>query len=157
MRMPPIIQDFLAWRWAPCAALTAGSIAFVGLAVLLIPSQFEAARSAESVSVFDRPASGSQAIYSASLAQGAALAQNAVAPRAAEAVPPRLRAQPIIPAVPQVRGFSPVLARPEPPPAPPEAAPPPAPITPPAPPVPADAVPAPAPPPPEADAPHREN
>ncbi|MEO7033668.1 MAG: hypothetical protein ABI548_07290 [Polyangiaceae bacterium] len=170
MRVPPPIQEFVAWRWAPCAALTAGSLTFVSLAMLLIPSQFGAARGADSVSVFDRPTSGSRSIYSASLVQSASLAQNAVVHRVMEEVPqPRPRAQPVMAAVPQVRGFSPVLERPEPapprpeppppeaaPPPPPEAAPPP-PLTPPAPPLPADGASAPVPPPPEAGAPHRQN
>ena len=151
MRVPPLIKDFLAWRWAPCVALTAGSLLFVCLAVLLIPNQFDAARSADMVSAFDHPASGSRAIYSASLAQGATLTQNAIAQGVAEdATQARLRAQPILPSVPAPRGFSPVIERVDPPAPPPEAAPP-------APPIPADAVPAPAPAPPDPDAPHREN
>jgi hypothetical protein len=155
MRVPLPIKDFLAWRWAPCVALTSGSLAFVGLAVLLIPSQIDAAHSAASVSAFDRPSAGSRALYSASLAQGAALAQNTIAQRAAEDAPatPRGRAQPLPSPAPVARGFSPILARPDPPAPPPE----PAAVTPPAPPIPVDAVPAPPPPPPEPDAPRREN
>ncbi|MEO8901311.1 MAG: hypothetical protein ABI488_06380 [Polyangiaceae bacterium] len=165
MRVPPPIQEFVAWRWAPCAALTAGSLTFVGLAVLLIPGQSGVARSADRVSVFDRPTSGSRAIYSASLMRSAALAQNAVVPRAIAEVPrPRPHAPPLMAPVPQVRGFSPVLERAEPPPPPPPppppapevVPPPPPPISPPAPLLPADATPAPAPPLPEADAaPHQ--
>ena len=62
MRVPPAITEFLAWRWMPCAALTAGSLAFAGLAVLLIPSQFDGAPpSTETATLFDRPGSGSRA------------------------------------------------------------------------------------------------
>jgi len=142
-------------------ALTSGSLAFVCLALLLIPSRIDAAGGTGSVSAFDRPNVGSRAIYSASLAQGAALAQNTVPQRSTQDSPqdspaaPRLRAQPFTPPAPVARGFSPILARPDPPAPPPEVAP--LSVTPPAPPVPADAVPAPPAPPPEPDAPRREN
>ena len=157
MRVPPPLTEFLAWRWMPCAALTAGSLAFVAFAVLLIPSQFDGApSSAPSVSVFDQPSTGSRAIYSASLAQGVAVAQHATE----EPSPPHLRAQPVPvaqPTPPPPRGFSPVIERADPPaPPPPEMPPPPAAAPPP--PIPPDAVPAPVPPPAvDPDAPHREN
>ena len=36
MRAARILRDFFEWRWAPCVALTVGSLAYVGLAVLLM-------------------------------------------------------------------------------------------------------------------------
>jgi len=123
MRMPPLIKDFLAWRWAPCVALTMGSLAFVCLAVLLIPSQIDAARSTDASSAFDQPARSTHAMYNASLAQGVALAQNTVSQGATENAPQpqptRFRAPPPASPMPVARGFSPVLERAEPPAAPP--------------------------------------
>lgn len=39
MRVPQMLSDFFEWRWAPCVGLTAGSLAFVALALLLIPTR----------------------------------------------------------------------------------------------------------------------
>jgi hypothetical protein len=41
MRVPRLISEFIEWRWAPCVGLTAGSLAFVALSLLLIPTQIE--------------------------------------------------------------------------------------------------------------------
>ena len=115
MRMPPLIKDFLAWRWAPCVALTTGSLAFVGLAVLLIPGQIDAARSTDTSNAFDQPPRSAHAMYNASLAQGVALAQNTVSPgpteNAPQPQPARFRPQPPPLSTPAARGFSPVLEK----------------------------------------------
>jgi hypothetical protein len=44
MPAPPFVREFFQWRWAPVVALTAGSLVFVGLAVLFIPDPVGSAR-----------------------------------------------------------------------------------------------------------------
>jgi hypothetical protein len=142
MRVPRLIKDFMEWRWAPCMGLIAASLAFVALAMLLIPSQFDGAAGAgRSASGFDRPNLPSTT-FGASIAQQSA----PIAQRGTEDVsPPAIRMPHTQPTaapqngdpvgVPQ-RGFSPLVDRgdrplppmPEaPPPAAPAATPPPAP------------------------------
>jgi hypothetical protein len=130
MALPPVISDFLDWRWMPCVALTAGSLVFVGLAVLLIPSQIDGAKPTASLSSFDRPAAPPSTTFGASLPQS---------PMMGEPVR-RVMMAPPAPPPPM-----PVAER--------TADPPPAPETPPLPP-PAQDAPA---PPPDPNAPHREN
>jgi hypothetical protein len=153
MQVPPPIKEFLRWRWSPCVALTAGSLAFVALAVLLIPGQVDG-EPRQQLSVFDRPRAAPTAMLNASLAQGVSMTE-----RAAEDVSePRLREQPIAmpraPAPPIERAE--VVTPPPPPVSPPaEVAPPPPPqIAPPLPAVTQEAAPPPA---PDPDGPRRNN
>ncbi len=44
MRAPRVVREFFEWRWATCIALIAGALAFVVLALLLIPAQLEPVR-----------------------------------------------------------------------------------------------------------------
>jgi outer membrane biosynthesis protein TonB len=154
----------------PCVALTAGSLTFVGLALLLIPSELEAnSRGNASLSTFEQRPAAPRSMFNASLAQGAVLAERAA--NEARAPSARMEAAPAapVPGLQQARGFSPIAERPEQPEAPPPPPPPP-PSPPPAPPpppliIPEVAQPTPViepPPPPVAppadpDAPHREN
>ena len=41
MRAPRWLKDFSEWRWAPFIALFGAALAFVALALLLIPTRFE--------------------------------------------------------------------------------------------------------------------
>lgn len=112
MRMPQPINDFVKWRWAPCVGLTAGSLTFVALAILLIPTQFDTSPGASEVaSSLDRPSSGpTRSIFGASLTRDAAnLArrQSDNAPSRPPSAPP---AQPSESGM-QQRGFSPVAER----------------------------------------------
>ena len=115
-------MEFLEWRWTPCVALIAGSLAFVGLALLVIPSQLESAPRSASIAGFGEPQAAPRTLFEASLAQGASLATDHTAD---ELRAPTLRPQPVPaaapPATPPVRGFSPVIERaaPETPPPPP--------------------------------------
>jgi hypothetical protein len=144
MRAPQWVSDFFDWRWAPCVGLTAGSLAFVALALLLIPTHFGGEpRVVGSLSAYEN-ARPQRAIFSSALTRSEVdaeerrpdLARNA---RIARAAPPPLPQTPEASAPPQ-RGFSPVLERAEP-------------IPPPAPPVPAPAPATPAPPSATAEAP----
>lgn len=112
MRVPQPISDFVKWRWSPCVGLTAGSLTFVALALLLIPTQFDAAPGGSEVArSFDRPsAAPTRSIFGASLTREA----GNLARRPSEAEPsrpqPPPQAQPSDPG-PQQRGFSPVAER----------------------------------------------
>ena len=172
MRVPPLVREFLEWRWTPCVALIAGSLAFVGLALLLIPSQLESSPRSASLAGFDQPPPAARTLFGASLAQGASLAAEHASDEA-RAPSPRLPPPPspaAMPEVQQARGFSPIIERADrppppdtspPPPPPPPVAPTPAPeVTPP--PAPAAATPPPATPqggapPVDPDGSHREN
>jgi hypothetical protein len=143
MRVPPLVSDFFEWRWAPCVGLTAGSLAFVALALLLIPTQFDGAASVSSsaneTALLDR----ASAVAPRALL-GASLPRNfgGIGRDSEQPIPPprRDRLEPASgmseQATPLQRGFSPIIDRPEPPPAPPpppaavEVAPPPQPPTP---------------------------
>jgi len=123
MRAARIVRHFLEWRWAPCVALTAGALAYVGLAVLLIPSELGSGpSSAGGTAVFARPSQLPNTAFASSLTQSSfesmpstheATPRPAVLPRAAEPV-----------TVPR-RGFSPPIEQPEAPPPPPPPPPPP--------------------------------
>ncbi|HEY4104232.1 MAG TPA: hypothetical protein VGM44_10090, partial [Polyangiaceae bacterium] len=106
MRAPQILTDFFEWRWAPCVALTAGSIVYVGLAVLFIPNQFDTSASSNSAaaSMLGAPATPSTT-FASSVAQTAFTS----APARPEAA--RRFVSPAQPAVEQPvrRGFSPPL------------------------------------------------
>jgi hypothetical protein len=69
MALPPVVSDFLEWRWMPSVALTAGSLVFVGLAVALIPSQVDGSKPTASLAAFDRPAAPPNTTFGASLPQ----------------------------------------------------------------------------------------
>src|SRR4051812_4746134 len=139
MRAPPLISEFFEWRWAPCVGLTAGSLAFVALALLLIPTSFDNAASATNGSnmasetaLLERAAAAPpRALLGASLPRSfAGVGRASEQPSS----PPTRRERPESspgtsePAAPPARGFSPIIDRPDPPPAPPALAPPPAPI-----------------------------
>jgi hypothetical protein len=147
----------------PCVALTAGSLAFVALALLLIPSQLEGGHASGSLAAFDQRPAATRSMFNASLAQGAALAERASEDARAPNARRELASPAALPVVSQARGFSPVIDRPAQPEIPPPPPPPPAPVA-------EMAPPAPAPPPPpelitppgiappaaDSDAPHRE-
>ena len=40
MRAPGFMISFVQWRWTPSVALVVGSLAFVGIAVLVVPDDF---------------------------------------------------------------------------------------------------------------------
>ena len=131
MRVPQMVSDFFDWRWAPCVGLTAGSLAFVALALLVIPTRFDGEqRAGATLSSFDSPRPQS-ALYAAALARN--LPQEPVAGQLEEARLVRAQPTPVqhseSGAAPQ-RGFSPILDRPEP--LAPAPAPAPAPVAPPA-------------------------
>src|SRR3954465_12587448 len=66
MRVPQLVSDFFEWRWAPCVGLTAGSLTFVALALLLIPTHLGGEpRVVSTLSSFDSPPQ--RAIFSSSL------------------------------------------------------------------------------------------
>ncbi len=66
MRAPQMVNDFFEWRWAPCVGLTAGSLAFVAFALLLIPTRFDGEpRTARTLSAFDSPRT-QRALYASS-------------------------------------------------------------------------------------------
>lgn len=119
MRVPPLVSDFFDWRWAPCVGLTAGSLAFVGLAILLIPAQFGAAPRSDSQLSFDRPSAPPQrALFGASLAR-TSLPGFGQRPSDEASPPPPPAPAVNDPTPPPPRGFSPVAERAEPPPPPP--------------------------------------
>ena len=115
MRVPQIVSDFFEWRWAPCVGLTAGSLAFVALSLLLIPTRLGGEpRVSTSVSSFEssRP---QRALYAAALARevtdpGEQRLEEARVERSAPPPSPRSTE----PTAPPARGFSPPIARPEP-------------------------------------------
>jgi hypothetical protein len=126
MRAPQIVSDFFEWRWAPCVALTVGSLAYVVLALLLIPNQIDGgAHSSDVPSAFDRAASLPTTAFAASLAQS---------PPGPSPTPREFTRRPPSQSTPGAndpmgaprRGFSPPIEQPETPP-PPTTPPPPAP------------------------------
>jgi len=122
MRVPQWVNDFFDWRWAPCVGLTAGSLTFVALALLLIPSHFGGEPPVVTVSAYDTPRT-QRAIFSSALArpEAATVERRFEASRPARAVPPAPRSGEVD--TPRQRGFSPIIERPEPPPSPPAPAP----------------------------------
>ena len=119
MRLPQLVSDFFQWRWAPCVGLTAGSLAFVALALILIPTRFGGEPREVNLSSYQNPLP-QRAIFSSALARSALQSDE---PR----TDARGDARPAPPALPQrapaQRGFSPIIERPEPlPPTPPPAA-----------------------------------
>lgn len=132
MRVPQLVSDFFDWRWAPCVGLTGGSLAFVALALLVIPTRVGGEpREVSTLSSFDSPRP-QRALFSSALTRSVSEpeARRAEDLRVARSVPPSTPQSNEL-AAPQQRGFSPILERPEPPPAAP--APVPSPAEPPAP------------------------
>ena len=119
MRVPELVRDFFDWRWAPCVGLTAGSLAFVALALLLIPTRFGAEpRPDAMLSSFPSPRpqrTRYTSSLSANLGEPEQLQDESRVARAAPVSGPKGNE----PRAPLQRGFSPILDRPEPPPAPP--------------------------------------
>jgi len=128
-----MVSEFFEWRWAPCVGLTAGSLAFVALALLLIPTQFDGASSlANETALLDHATAVTpRTLLGASLPRnfsgmGRDLEQARSLPRPEPLAPPPGSPQGSgEQAAPPQRGFSPIIDRPEPPPTP---APPPAPV-----------------------------
>jgi len=114
MRAPQLVSDFLAWRWAPCVGLTAGSLAFVALALLLIPTSFGGEpHVGRTLGSFDDLRS-QKAIFSSSLTRSAIEPQER--PESQLRVPRSLpvATPPINQAgAPLQRGFSPIIERAE--------------------------------------------
>lgn len=121
MRAPQWVSDFFDWRWAPCVGLTAGSLAFVALALLLIPTRFGGEpRVVSTFRAYEAPRS-QRAIFSSALTRPETAAEDRAAEvaRVAPVVPqPSPQTGEEIAPAPQ-RGFSPILERAEPVPAPP--------------------------------------
>ena len=115
MRVPQLVSDFFEWRWAPCVGLTAGSLSFVVLALLFIPTHFDGEpRSGATRSTFDGPRAP-RALYASTLSPNLPETEpGGEDARIARAVP-RSALPSTETAAPPARGFSPVLARPEPP------------------------------------------
>jgi hypothetical protein len=110
MRTPQLISDFLDWRWAPSVGLTAGSLAFVGLALLLIPTELGSAPArvdnGSTPFVAAAPtAPQKRALFSSAIAGGVADRIGRISEPAAGSTDQ---------AAPVARGFSPVADRPEP-------------------------------------------
>ena len=130
MRVPQLVSDFFDWRWAPCVGLTAGSLAFVALALLFIPKRLGGEPQVIStLSSLDYPRP-QRAILGASLTRSATQVEvpREEELRVARALPPPSPPSNEVSAPPQ-RGFSPILDRPEPLPAAPAPAPPPPALT----------------------------
>jgi len=155
MRVPQLLSDFVAWRWAPCVALTSASLVYVALAVALVPGQLDTGKPPAQSSSMADAAQHMATLNSRSI--GATVAR--AAPQFGAGVQDMLNPSIAAPAPspqppPEVRrGFSPPLERvdapPPPPPPPPMNVPPPMPppaMT--APPQEAPPPPAPVPPPP---------
>jgi hypothetical protein len=114
MRAPQLVSDFFEWRWAPCVGLTAGSLAFVALSLLVIPTHFRGEpRESSSLSAFASP-EPQRAIFGSSLARSEPDARRSDLRAASTLSAPIARGTDR--GAPPARGFSPILERPEPPP-----------------------------------------
>ena len=119
MRVPQLVSDFVEWRWAPCVGLTAGSLTFVALALLLIPTRLGGEpRVVSTLSSFDN-ARPQRAIFSSSLTgkltePTARLGDDLGVARSLPQPSPQGNETAVAPR----RGFSPIIDRPEPLPAP---------------------------------------
>jgi hypothetical protein len=112
MRAPQLVSDFLAWRWAPCVGLTAGSLTFVALALVLIPTRIGGEpRLGSTLSTFDSPIP-QRAIFSSSLARSMPdrPERRFDEPTVARSLPPPPATSNPTGAPPQ-RGFSPIIER----------------------------------------------
>src|SRR6478735_1882685 len=114
MRAPRLVRDFFEWRWAPCVGLTAGSLAFVMLALLFIPTRIGGELGVgNTLSAFDGSRT-QQAMFSSSLARSLSEpepqpASNELRVAHSTKAMPRSGAPTPAPA----RGFSPIIERPE--------------------------------------------
>ena len=114
------INQVFEWRWAPFVALTAGSLAYVGLAVLIIPGQIDGAPRSGAL---EHSAALPSTAFAASLTQSSFATANAAATvnaarEAALRTPPPPSPAANEPSVIR-RGFSPPIEQPAPPPPPP--------------------------------------
>ncbi|MET0793950.1 MAG: hypothetical protein ABW061_20690 [Polyangiaceae bacterium] len=131
MRVPPLVSEFFEWRWAPCVGLTAGSLAFVALSLLLIPTQFDGSPALSfpnESAMLTRPTAVNppHALFGASLPSNVSSMSRNSDPASPPSRPERVDPPPASqPAAPIQRGFSPILDRPEPLAPPPPAPPPP--------------------------------
>ena len=122
MRVPQLVSDFVEWRWAPCVGLTAGSLTFVALALLLIPTRLGREPGvASTLNSFDNPRP-QRAIFRSSLTgklsePSARSSDELSIARSLPQPSPQGTETGVVPR----RGFSPIIDRPEPPPAPPPA------------------------------------
>ena len=131
MRVPQMVSDFFEWRWAPCIGLTAGSLAFVALALLFIPTRLGGERRDFATPSYDTPRP-QRALYASSLSPSLTESAERQQDDARTSNPePQASPQPNETGALR-RGFSPIVDRPAPPPAAP--VPPPAPVDAPAPP-----------------------
>ncbi|HEY0469946.1 MAG TPA: hypothetical protein VGC79_37425 [Polyangiaceae bacterium] len=120
MRAPQLVNDFFEWRWAPCVGLTAGSLTFVALALLVIPTRLGGEpRVGSTLSAFDGP-QPQRAIFSSSLTRSATEPESRTADdaRSARSLPRSGPHGNDETGVAPRRGFSPIIERPAPPPAP---------------------------------------
>jgi len=110
MRAPQLVSDFFAWRWAPCVGLTAGSLAFVALSLLLIPTSFGGEPRVGSTLGNVDDLRSQKAIFSSSLTRSAIEPQErpSVA-RSLPVAPPTINQT----GAPPQRGFSPIIERAE--------------------------------------------
>jgi hypothetical protein len=111
-----LVSDFFEWRWAPCVGLTAGSLAFVALALVLIPTRFGGEpRVVSTLSAFDSP-QPQRAIFGSALARNAAVTESQERRsddlRVARSLPPPA-APGVATGAPPPRGFSPIIERAE--------------------------------------------
>jgi hypothetical protein len=118
MATPKFISEFFSWRWMPCVLLASGSLVYVGLALLLVPSGEESHSGSDSASATLRgsqsPSFGSS-LFSSSHAK--TLDQTTAAATAAAAAV--VAASPAPGGISR-RGFSPPIEHAAPPPPPPQ-------------------------------------
>jgi hypothetical protein len=125
-----LLADFVAWRWAPTVGLLSASVLFVLIVVGLVPTEIGVGVASPKFGGKPRPAATAQAEGLTSTA----LATSEESTGHAEPAPVVAAVQPSRPSNFGRRGFSPVIERPDPPPAAPEPPPPPLPAVAPAPP-----------------------
>ncbi len=126
MRTSQTVREFFEWRWAPCVALTAASLAWVGLAVLIIPSQLGSnAHTSDGATAFNASPVLPNTAFNSALTQTAFTSvttpplqpvRRAISPPAAM---PLSTSNDPAGAAPIRRGFSPPIEQPEAPPPPP--------------------------------------
>lgn len=114
MRSPQLVNDFIQWRWAPCVGLTAGSLAFVALALLLIPTRVGGEPPAVSaLNSYEAPRP-QRAIFSSALARPNEAEDRRPEPVRIARVAPQPLPRSSEASAPMQRGFSPIIERPEP-------------------------------------------
>jgi hypothetical protein len=122
------LPKVLTWRWAPCAALVAGSLTFVGFALLVIPDRIGSAMAQPSEPPVGLALANNLTRTVLPSAPSEPEGSRASEPAANAATNPaaQLTNRPSEQSFPR-RGFSPPLERPEPPAPPPPVSTPPAP------------------------------